>query len=52
MSKPALTIQDLCKRFHTTEVLSHLNLTVAAGEVVVLVGPNGSGKSTFLGSIG
>ncbi|MEO1103839.1 MAG: metal ABC transporter ATP-binding protein, partial [Pseudomonadota bacterium] len=29
-------------------VLSHVDITVAAGEIVTVIGPNGSGKSTLL----
>jgi multiple sugar transport system ATP-binding protein len=32
----------------TTNILSHINLTIADGEFMVLVGPSGCGKSTLL----
>ncbi len=32
----------------TKEVLSHIDLDVAAGETIAIVGPNGCGKSTLL----
>ena len=39
---------DVHKRFNQTEVLRGVSLTVAKGEVVVIIGPSGSGKTTFL----
>ncbi|MEH1014559.1 amino acid ABC transporter ATP-binding protein [Micromonospora sp. CPCC 206060] len=42
-----VTVQGLHKRFGPLHVLKDIDLTVAAGEVVVVVGPSGSGKSTL-----
>jgi polar amino acid transport system ATP-binding protein len=39
---------DVHKRFGNTVVLDGLNMTVNAGEHVVMIGPSGSGKSTIL----
>ena len=39
---------DVHKRFGSLEVLKGVSLTVARGEVVVLIGASGSGKTTFL----
>ena len=39
------------KSFGTTEVLHGVDLTVHAGEHVVVFGPSGSGKSTLLRTI-
>ena len=39
---------DVHKRFGHLEVLKGINLTVRAGEVVVMLGASGAGKSTFL----
>jgi polar amino acid transport system ATP-binding protein len=45
---PVIKAEDVHKRFHSLEVLKGINLSVTAGEVVVIMGPSGSGKSTFL----
>ena len=43
-----LNIQNLCKSFGQTRVLSDINLTIEDSEFVVFVGPSGCGKSTLL----
>lgn len=43
--------ENLCKSFHSLEVLKDINLTVEPGEVVCIVGPSGAGKSTYLRSL-
>lgn len=46
---PALiSAENLTIRQGGHEVLSKVNVTIRAGEIVTIVGPNGSGKSTLL----
>jgi glutamate transport system ATP-binding protein len=40
-------IEHVNKRFGSLEVLRDINLTIASGEVLVVIGPSGSGKSTL-----
>lgn len=46
--KVLLEVKHLQKKYGGNEVLKDVSLTVAQGEVIVLVGPSGCGKSTFL----
>jgi len=41
-----LELAGLAKRFGGLAAVSHLDLTVDAGEIVGLIGPNGAGKTT------
>jgi polar amino acid transport system ATP-binding protein len=43
-----IRIVDACKTFGRTVALSNVNISVKAGEVVLVIGPSGSGKSTLL----
>ncbi len=43
--------RDVHKWFDRLHVLQGINLTVRAGEVLVIFGPSGSGKSTFIRTI-
>ncbi len=44
---PLLQVAGLEKKFDGAPVLNGVNLTVDAGEIVVLMGPSGCGKSTL-----
>ena len=48
MENKKISVKNLKKNFRSLEVLRHISLDVAEGEVVCLIGPSGSGKSTFL----
>lgn len=45
---PTLSVSGLCKSFSGTPVLTDVNLSIAASELVFVLGPSGSGKSTML----
>jgi polar amino acid transport system ATP-binding protein len=47
----ALEIRNATKSYGAHRVLDGVDLTVAAGQVAVLLGPSGSGKSTLLRAI-
>ena len=43
-----ISVKDLRKSFHGTEVLKGITTEIDRGDVVCIIGPSGSGKSTFL----
>jgi polar amino acid transport system ATP-binding protein len=45
---PVVRLEDVHKSFGDNVVLDGIDLTVNAGEALVIVGPSGSGKSTLL----
>ncbi len=51
MTAPALQVRAVRKSFGSLTVLDGVDLTVAAGQVTVILGPSGSGKSTLLRTI-
>ncbi len=48
---PLLAVRGLSTGYGKINVLSGIDLTVGAGEIVALLGPNGAGKSTLLKAI-
>ncbi|MGQ0569927.1 MAG: amino acid ABC transporter ATP-binding protein [Armatimonadota bacterium] len=46
--QPIIMLEDVHKWFGKLHVLRGINLTIRAGEVVVVAGPSGSGKSTMI----
>lgn len=51
MATPLLDVRDLHAGYGRAEVLTGLNLQLAAGQVVTVIGPNGAGKSTTLNAL-
>ncbi|NLF05654.1 MAG: amino acid ABC transporter ATP-binding protein, partial [Actinomycetales bacterium] len=50
-SGPLVVVDHVNKHFGELHVLQDINLSVARGEVVVIIGPSGSGKSTLCRAI-
>ena len=46
--RPALTVDNVVKKYGSTTAVNGLSLSVATGEVFCLLGPNGAGKSTTI----
>jgi glutamate transport system ATP-binding protein len=51
IGEPLVVLSDVQKYFGDLHVLQDINLSVAHGEVVVVIGPSGSGKSTLCRTI-
>ena len=47
-SPPLVVVEEVVKRYGPDTVLDRVSLSVAAGQVMVVIGPSGSGKSTLL----
>ncbi|WP_031515491.1 amino acid ABC transporter ATP-binding protein [Streptomyces sp. NRRL F-5123] len=50
-AEPLIVLEGVNKHFGQLHVLKDIDLTVARGEVVVVIGPSGSGKSTLCRAI-
>ncbi|HTT94346.1 MAG TPA: ATP-binding cassette domain-containing protein [Solirubrobacterales bacterium] len=48
MPNPAISVEDLRKRFGDFEAVKGVNFEVATGEVFGFLGPNGAGKTTTI----
>ena len=48
MSTPIIQLSDVSKWFGSFQVLEGIDLSVEAGEKIVICGPSGSGKSTLI----
>lgn len=48
MNEPVIQTQALGKSFDDNKVLSDINMSISAGEVIGYIGPNGAGKSTTI----
>ena len=46
-----VVMENVVKRFGTFTALNGISISIAEGEVVVIIGPSGSGKSTLLRTI-
>ena len=49
--KPLVVVDNVQKHYGDFQALTDIDLTVNAGEVVVVIGPSGSGKSTLCRTI-
>ncbi len=48
MSEPIISVKALEKYYGNFQALKNIDLTIANGEIVVILGPSGSGKSTLI----
>jgi len=48
MTQPAISVQDLCKRYGSVLAVDRISFEVAPGELVGFLGQNGAGKTTTM----
>ncbi|MFQ5438255.1 MAG: ABC transporter ATP-binding protein [Paracoccaceae bacterium] len=48
MSEPVIDVRDLVKNYGERNVVDHVSMQVARGEIAGFLGPNGSGKTTTI----
>jgi ABC-type polar amino acid transport system ATPase subunit len=48
VGEPLVVVEGVVKRYGSETVLDRVSLSVATGQVMVVIGPSGSGKSTLL----
>ncbi len=46
-----ITVDKICVRYNSNEVLHDISFNIAAGDYLGIVGPNGSGKTTLIRAI-
>ncbi len=46
--EPVIAVRGLCMRYGAKDVLTGVDFTLGAGELVCLLGPNGAGKTTTI----
>lgn len=51
MMETTIRVQDLDQGYGKKIVISDINVSVAAGEILGLIGPSGAGKSTLINAI-
>jgi ABC-2 type transport system ATP-binding protein len=51
LSLPAVSIQQVCKRYDDLQALNSISLDIHQGEFFGLLGPNGAGKSTLINAL-
>ncbi len=48
MGDPILRVENICKSFNGDPIIKGVDVSLAKGEIKILIGPSGGGKSTLL----